>query len=294
MFKQIDTYELPGGEISHDFQIFEVKGNDNYPHKTDRPHRHNYYEICIFINGAGKHEIDFNTYNIQSNSLHFLSPGQVHLISREKDYHGFLLVFTRDFYSLDTFHQDLLFNLPFFNNQMMLPVLDLEPDDFEDILQLINLIKKERRSGTMMTKEILRSYLQVFLLKCQQFYIKKFAEQVKMHDPYFAQVQKFITLVEKNFMELHLVQDYARLMSISPGVLNKNVKKITGNTAGEIIMDRLMLQARRLLMYTDLSNKEISFRLNYNDPSYFSRLFRKKTSLSPSAFRSAMKEKYQF
>lgn len=297
MANHIHTYELPDGAPYQDFQIFEVKGqkiNKNYPHKTDRPHRHNYYEVCVFINGAGKHEIDFNTHLIHPNSIHFISPGQVHLISRDKDYHGYLIVFSREFYSLDTFHQDLLDSLPFFNNQTLLPVLDLDQDSFKELLQLINVIEKESRSGQLMTKEILRSYLQILLLKCRQFYFRRFAERVKMHDPHFAQVQHFNNLVEKKFSELHLVQEYAALMAISPATLNKHVKKITGYTAGEILMNRLILQAKRLLIYTDLSNKEIAFRLNYDDPSYFSRLFKKKVKMSPAAFRRVMKEKYQF
>ena len=298
MVNHIQTYELPDGVPHQDFQLYEVKGQDiksgNYPHRTDRPHRHNYYEICVFINGAGRHEIDFNPYTIQSNSIHFVSPGQVHLISREKDYHGYLIVFSREFYSLDTFHQDLLYHLPYFNNPTLLPVLDMDKEEFGELLQLIWNIQKENRSDFMTTKKILRSYLQILLLKCHQFYVQHFAERVKMHDPHFAQVQQFNTLVEKNYKEYHLVQDYAAMMAISPAVLNKYVKKITGYTAGEIIVDRLVLQAKRLIIYTDLSNKEIAFRLNYDDPSYFTRVFKRKTTVSPSVFRREMNEKYQF
>src|SRR5690606_39978825 len=97
------------------------------------------------------------------------------------------------------------------------------------------------RSRSKLNTEILRSYLQIFLLKCQQYYVEQFADKAKMHDPHYAQVQQFQTLVEKHFMEYHLVQDYAEIMAISPAVLNKYVKKITGRTALEIIMDRLVL-----------------------------------------------------
>jgi AraC-like DNA-binding protein len=288
---------MPEGDARTDFQIYEVQGktikNTTYPHETDRPHRHKYYEICVFINGAGKHEIDFASHNIHSRSVHFLSPGQVHLISRENDYHGYLMVFSRDFYALDSFQEDFLYRLPYFNNPTLIPILNLNEGDFTELLELISAIRKEYASGKEMAEEVLRCYLQIFLVKCKQFYIHYFAEKKKTMDPHFALVQQFNALVEQQFRKIHLVQDYADMMSLSPAVLNKYVKKITGFTAGEIILDRLILQAKRYLIYTDLSNKEIAYQLSYEDPSYFSRIFRKKTGLTPSGFRKAENEKYQ-
>ncbi|WP_114752595.1 helix-turn-helix domain-containing protein [Pleomorphovibrio marinus] len=293
----IKTYEMPDSLGQQSFQLYEVQGksinNSSYPHSTDRPHRHKYYEICVFVNGAGRHEIDFSTHSIHSCSVHFLTPGQVHLISREEDYHGYLMVFSKEFYALDTFHEDLLYQLPFFNNPTLLPILNLRSRDFEEIMYLIEAMQRECKFSSEGSREILRSYLQIFLVKCKQFYIYYFAEKKKMHDPHFSLVQQFNALVEQRFKNVHQVQDYADLLALSPAMLNKYVKKITGFTAGEIIMDRLILQAKRYLIYTDLSNKEISYQLNYEDPSYFSRIFKKKTGLSPSEFRRVENEKYQ-
>lgn len=298
MITNIKTYELPDGAHHYTFQIHEVEGkfirDEIYPHKTDLPHRHSYYEICIFINGAGKHEIDFNSHSINAKSLHFISPGQVHLISREDHYHGYLIVFSKDFYSLDSFHQNLLFQVPYFNNHTLAPILNLNDGEFEELMQLVIMMKNEYLNDQQNTKEILRSYLQVFLLKCKQFYFQHFSEKEKMQDPQFFLVQEFKKMVEIHYKKFHLVQEYAESLALSPSVLNKHVKRITGFTAGEIIIDRLLLQAKRLLIYSDLSHKEIAYRLNYEDPSYFSRIFKKKTSYSPSEFRKVMAEKYQF
>lgn len=298
MSTPITTYELPEAAPHKAFQIYEVEGktisNTTYPHKTSWPHRHNYYEICFFINGSGKHEIDFNTHSIHSQSVHFISPGQVHLIARDKGYHGYLIVFTREFYSLDTFHQDLLYYLPFFNNATMSPILNLNAEEFKEMMVLVHQIKMEYLRESPMTKDILRSFLQILLLKCRDYYLHYFAEREKMYDPHFVQVQQFNTLVEQQFRTAHLVREYADQLSISPSSLNKYVKQISGHTAGEIIMDRLILEAKRLLLYTPLSNKEIAYELNYEDPSYFSRIFRKKTGYSPSAFKKLLDEKYRF
>lgn len=293
----IKTYKLPESSILQDFQIYEVKdeeiGNKRYPHKTDRPHRHNYYEICVFINGAGKHEVDFNTHLIRSGSIHFLSPGQVHRIYRDKNYHGYLIVFSSDFF-FEFFQQEIpLFYFPFFNNPAMLPILDLEEGAFNEIIQLVHQMQQENHLKRPTYREILRVYLQLLLLKCKQHYVHKFAKEAKMNDPHFHQVQEFNMLVERSFTKQLQIQDYAEMMGISPAILNRSVKRMVGRTPREMIADRIILQAKRLLIYTDLSNKEIAFTLNYKDPSYFTRAFKKKTNMSPSQFRKVLNEKYQ-
>ena len=172
-------------------------------------------------------------------------------------------------------------------------MLDLEDVDFDDILQIVQQMEREWHLKQGAYNEILRTYLQLLLLKCKRHYMRKFGEKQKMDTPDFAQVQQFNILVENKFTEHLRVQDYAEMIGTSPAGLNKAIKKITGKTAVEIIVDRLVLQAKRLLIYTDLSNKEIAFNLNYTDPSYFTRTFKKKTGKSPSQFKKELNEKYQ-
>ena len=297
MLKNIHIYELPKSDEDIAFHVYEVKGkviqNREYPHKTEQPHRHAYYEICLFVNGAGSHMIDFKTFDIKSHSLHFLTPGQVHRISREENYHGFLLVFSRDFYSLGIQDEDLLMTLPFFNNNTAKPILNLDDEEFAEILDIIEHLRRDYKRDNEIREDVLRSYLHIFLLKCRYFFNKKHFDKDIINDPSFIKVNKFRELVEKNFREIHLVKEYADLLNESPAHLNKVVKTITGINASDFIIKRIILEAKRLLIYTDLSNKEISFKMNYDDPSYFSRLFRKKVGTSPSEFRAQMKQKYQ-
>lgn len=297
MLKNIHIYELPKGDENIAFHVYEVKGkviqNKVYPHKTEQPHRHAYYEICIFVNGAGSHMIDFKNFDIKSHSIHFLTPGQVHRISREENYHGFLLVFSRDFYSLGMQDEDLLMTLPFFNNNTSEPILNLNEDEFVEVHDIIEHLRRDYKRDSEIREDVLRSYLHIFLLKCRYFFNKNYFDKDIINDPIFLKVNKFRKLVEQNFKEIHLVKDYADLLNESPAHLNKVVKSITGENASEFIIKRIVLEAKRLLIYTDLSNKEISFKMNYDDPSYFSRLFRKKVGTSPSDFRTQMKQKYQ-
>lgn len=297
MLKNIHVYELPKSDEKIAFHVCEVAGktirNKQYPHKTEQAHRHAYYEICIFINGAGTHMIDFKSFPIKSTSIHFLTPGQVHLISREEDYHGFLLVFSREFYSLGLQDEDLLMTLPFFNNNTPDPILNLSTEEFAELVDIIEHLRKDYKRDSEIREDVLRSYLHIFLLKCRYFFHRNYFDQDIIKDPTFLLVNKFRSLVEQNFKEIHLVKEYADRLNESPAHLNKIVKLITGENAGEFIIKRIILEAKRLLIYTDLSNKEISVKVNYDDPSYFSRLFRKKVGASPSEFRIQMKKKYQ-
>jgi AraC-like DNA-binding protein len=297
MLKNIHIYELPTSDEKIAFHVYEVEGkiikNKQYPHKTDLAHRHSYYEICIFINGAGTHMIDFKSFPIKSSSIHFLTPGQVHLISREENYHGFLLVFSREFYSLGLQDEDLLMTLPFFNNNTSEPILNLSLEEFAELLDIIEHLRADYKRDSEIREDVLRSYLHIFLLKCRYFFNKMYFDKDIIKDPTFLLVNKFRSLVEQNFKEIHLVKEYADLVNESPAHLNKIVKSITGENASKFIIKRIVLEAKRLLIYTDLSNKEISFKMNYDDPSYFSRLFRKKVGTSPSEFRIQMKQKYQ-
>ena len=297
MLKNIHIYELPKGDEDIAFHVYEVKGkviqNREYPHKTEQPHRHAYYEICIFVNGAGTHMIDFKTFDIKSKSIHFLTPGQVHRISREENYHGFLVVFSREFYSLGIQDEDLLMTLPFFNNNTSEPILNLNGEEFAELHDIIEHLRKDYKRDSEIREDVLRSYLHIFLLKCRYFFNQKYVDINTINDPAYLKLNKFRKLVEQNFREIHLVKEYADLLHESPAHLNKVVKSITGENASEFIIKRIVLEAKRLLIYTDLSNKEISFKMNYDDPSYFSRLFRKKVGASPSEFRNQMKQKYQ-
>lgn len=296
--KNINIYELPEEEKDRSFQLYEVQGkrieDTKYLHEPNRPHRHNYYEICVFISGAGKHEIDFKSFPIKSHSIHFISPGQVHMISREKNYHGNLLMFTREFYSSDFQKKDMLFELPFFNNNTSKPILELTGEEFHEFLEIIESLRRENARDHDLKNNIVRSYLHIFLLKCKVAFLEKRMSTGTIADVSYITVNQFKFLLEKSYKELHFVKEYADLLSLTPIQLNKMVKNITGKNASEMIINRIVLEAKRLLTFTDLSNKEISFEMNYEDPSYFSRIFRKKTGYSPSDFRKQLRKKYQY
>lgn len=297
MLEKIPVYELPFSEKEKlEFKIYRVQQNEKqrkeFPHKTELPHTHNYYEMCFFTNGSGSHEIDFITHKITSPSIHFLRPGQVHLISRGEVYEGYLVIFSEEFFNLRFQNIEVIPGYPLVTNLENGPILKLNDPQFKDFHQLIKNIENELNETDSNSEEIIISYLKIFFLKLRQNFTKLVSTQNEASRAIKTTVYQFNQLVDKYYDQIHHVKEYAELMGESPIQLNRSIKTVTGKTASEIIIERLILEAKRLLLFSDLSNKEVSYKLNYEDPSYFARIFRKKTGFTPSGFKEKMNEKY--
>lgn len=274
-FSQDDASSIP-------FKIISLNTLGHYD--TSVPHRHNYYEIFILFKGGGTHEIDFIIYPIEDNCIHYVSPGQVHHVKRELDTFGYVILFSRDFYSIVAEKKDLLFDLPFLNNNGAKPIFNITEKEMEEIKPLLTAMEKEARSNLSNHQEIIRSYLNILLLKSNRIYLNQNPEtDTTNSDTLF---NRFRIMLEKNFSKLHKVKEYAEEIGTSEKTLNEHCKKISGKTASEHIYNRIILEAKRLLKHSDQSTKEIAFFLNFHDPAHFNKFFKKQVGKSPGEFRA--------
>ncbi len=269
------------------FKIIPLEKRSSYD--TSIPHRHNYYEIFIFTKGGGIHDIDFQTFNIESRSVHYVSPGQVHQVKRELDSYGYVILFSRDFYYLNAQNTNILSELPFLNNNNPRPILELNENDYASFISTVDKLHEEYHSNNPMKEEILRSYLNILLIESK----RNFKDEEPHSDSGNTQLlQQFRTALENNFTKLHKVSEYATSLAVSEKHLNDALKKSMGKTASEMIQGRIILEAKRLFMHSDLSNKEIAYFLSFDDPSHFSKFFKNKVGLSPNDFRKSIQERY--
>ncbi|KAA6430347.1 helix-turn-helix domain-containing protein [Dyadobacter flavalbus] len=259
------------------------------PLPTNTPHRHTYYEILFIEEGQGFHEIDFRSYPIQSAGLHFLTPGQVHLLTFSTSFQGYIVAFSEDFYTFYNPVNPSLSSLPFFQPARRQPVITIsEPEKryFHNILE--NMVCDYLHAGADQT--MIGKYLGILLQKCSSLVREKdnLPESPAHTVPELA--GRFQEMVEKNFRQMHEVQQYAQALSVSPDYLGKIVRKHLGISSQEYILDKLLLEAKRLLVFTSLSSKEIGYHINLEDPSYFSRIFKKKTGLTPNEYRDHVRK----
>ena len=176
MLDEIPVYELPFPEKEKlALKIYRVKGGKiqrkDYPHDTVLPHKHSYFELCIFTNGSGEHEIDFRNYQIRPPSIHVLHPGQVHLIRRGEDYEGYLFVFSKESYNLRFKGIEIIPGYPLVTQLKNGPILNMTPEEFTDFSILIASIEKELEQISPETEEIIISFLNIFFLRLRNRFV---------------------------------------------------------------------------------------------------------------------------
>ena len=267
-------------EESIPLRVFPLERKSHYDSSV--PHRHNYYEVFLFIEGSGSHFIDFENFPIHNNSIHFVSPGQVHMVKRGIGSYGFAILFSRDFYYTNA-RQDTLFTLPFLNNNSRKPVIDLNEEQFEPLLQLVKEMENEFNGADPHRQELIYSLLNILLIRAKRYFSDSRDSATESGPGRI--FRQFRVLLENSFTTLHSPSAYAEKLAVSEKYLNQVVKNISGRTVSEHIAARISLEARRLLLHSDLSFKEIAAFLHFEDASYFSRFFRKQSGKTPSQFR---------
>lgn len=257
--------------------------NQRSDYDISQAHRHSYYEIFLFAKGGGSHEIDFEVHPIVDQSVHFVSPGQVHRVRREPDSYGSILLFSKDFYHFGAKADLSLFEYPFLNTQTQgSPTLGIPAiAQFEELQALSAAMGREKDISNVSSIEVIRTYLHIFLLKCKQF-TEEPKRAVKEDTLLFSNIKQ---LLENNYREQHYPMFYANALALSFKKLNELCKAHCGSTMNSLIKDRLILEAKRLLLHSDYNIKEISYFLGFEDPAYFNRFFRKYIQMSAGQFR---------
>ena len=135
-------------------------------------------------------------------------------------------------------------------------------------------------------RELIKANLQVILWQCHREDEERHhnSRERKITDGITARYRK---LVNEHFLKISTVNEYADMLNITPNYLSQIILQTLGTNAKRIIDHRLLLEAEYLLQHTDLSNKEIGYRLNFEEPTHFNRFFKKHRGITPGQFRKS-------
>ena len=256
------------------------------------PSRRTFYALFWVTDGTGTHHIDFETWLIAKNTLHFVTPGQVAFWEFREQVTGYALLFTPDFIAINLAEQISLQSFDFFHPKTKHPVVQIN----ENEAHTFNTLCKH-----MLGEYISRNYGRVTLLQCQLLSFLIHAQRYYPQSPQLHSVgstaeqlvTQYIQLVEKYFRDIQSVQVYAHQLNITSGYLRDIIQRQLGTTPVYLLNQRIALEAKRMLMYSEQTIAQIGHALNFDDPSYFSRFFKREAGATPSEFRHEFREKYQ-
>ncbi|MEI6142194.1 MAG: helix-turn-helix transcriptional regulator [Mariniphaga sp.] len=251
------------------------------------PHRTNFYHIFLFQNCQPTHFVDFEPIRTEPYSFLFIDKDRVHQFDRLLNYEGYVLIFTDDFFCTTENDTRFLRSSILFNDLTNKPILKLAKTDFEKYIKICDNITEELSLPLDKSKHIiLKNLLHNFLLLAERDKRKQGFTELKK-GPDLDYTLLFRDLLESSYTRLKSVNDYAKIICISEKRLGQATDKILGKLPKEIINDRILLEAKRLLVHTNLSIKEIGQNLGFDDPTYFVRFFKKNTRTTPVEFKEA-------
>lgn len=290
MFTIYDIQDFPSPRAIEGQFMLERFENLTIPKNLKWPHQHSFYEILWVKEGTSKHTIDYHDVSIDSDTLFFISPGQVHMLSDSGKVIGYSITFTEEFLLMNHYNQDVILELTFLDDSYSNPFLRIAKDDIKEIEPVIEMIiaETEKRSKSPV---IINHLLFVLLNRIQRLIAN--TQTVVLDSFQVITFKRFKKFIEIHYKRENSLPFYAGLLSMSVHNLNEIVKKVTGRTAGEVVRDRTMMEAKRLLIHSHFAIGQISEELGYKDFSYFSRQFKNQEGLSPAEYRKRMYEKYQ-
>jgi AraC family transcriptional regulator, transcriptional activator of pobA len=268
--------QITGNIIACPFaQYLEIHPN------LQAPHRHDFYHILLFTKGAGHHTIDFEQFEVVKGQIYFMIPGQVHSWNFTGQPDGYIINFHESLLQSFTYNQRYAEQFSFFNGVARDSVINLPGEIFNTIKELFIEIVAEVKNASAYSRDMICAKLVALFIAVQRSAGSSDVHPAQGVSPLYS----FRQLVEKYYAEKHLPKEYAAMLYITPNHLNAICKNQLGKPAGEIIRDRLLLEAKRLLINANLNIADISNQLNFTDNSYFTKFFRKYTSITPEQFR---------
>ncbi|CAI8839711.1 helix-turn-helix domain-containing protein [Chryseobacterium sp. IT-36CA2] len=269
-----DQYKRLGLEIFSEENLENFNGN-----------RFNTDIKVFYIPSGYELTVDFNHYKIKTPSLFFLT--NQHLNIQKGKGESMLLFYNRDFYCIQIHDKEVACDGLLFHNVFEIPFVELDDSETSLIKGLFQNIQDELEWKDSSAEEMIRTYVKQIIIRATRKWKKQNLDNSSVRIPgsELDIFRDFSRHLEIHFREKHNVAEYAELLHIAPKTLTHKFKNLNLESPNQFIINRILLEAKRLLFYTDKPVKEIAYDLGYEDPAYFNRLFTNKTGSTPANFK---------
>ncbi|MEO9510556.1 MAG: helix-turn-helix transcriptional regulator [Flavobacteriaceae bacterium] len=277
------------------FTIESLPANKEWDKSIAQEHVHDFKEIIFLFSGEGSFLIDDELIKLKPNTLFFIKKKQIFRIVKGIDLKGYSIKYKNEFIPSAGLTYKSTFYSKLNGYISDLKYIHFKKKGIENIKTHFYLMvnEYEEPEGAFTSKAILQHLFMGLMLKIE----RKAREIVidttegKMGSHNRKRYTDFLNLLEENFMSNHNMEFYAEKLSLSRRKLSDLVKEFTGITAKKYLLNRVILEAKRLLAYSNKNLKEICFDLGFEYPPYFSALFKEMTGYTPNQYRKMEQQK---
>jgi len=285
--KDIKTYAF--SEMSQNYSGFALKRMEdiylNSNGAPDSPHRHDYYTIIFIEKGEGTHFVDFTEYKVEDRTIYFIQPGQMHQLILTAEPIGWVITFTEEFLIANSIPEKMINDIYLFNDYGQSPPLPINENDLPVYQNLIAQMAHFAQSLETYTLEAVGSLVKIFLIQSNNHCTLRKRNNPQLIETSNHILRTFKQSLNKKYAAAHMVSDYADELAVTSDYLNKTVKNLTGKSAKDHIQSKLITEAKRSLLFSNISNKELAYELGFEESAHFNNFFKKITGQTPSEFR---------
>lgn len=270
------------------FRVFDL--TEERLEEYGKPHKKDHFLIIIIESGTLGLHIESKAHPLKAGKISVVFPEQVHFISEPgPDVKGKIVLFEEILFCSDILKNELsTYNV---NLSTQLNCTILPPDDFKQSYRLVQNIQGIYEKPSLIRKEQARFQIKIFLLGLIESVhgLHPVLHKETADKPLYVRFKK---LLNEQYKQYRTVQYYAGKLAITPKKLNAVTKKHCGETAIQAIHNRILMEIKRQLMFSDLSHKEIAFDLGFNSPSALNKFVKAKLKETPTELQQELAQMY--
>jgi AraC family transcriptional activator of pobA len=270
-------------------QVLRMEGARFGGAAAREPHRHDYHELIWVRSGRGQHRLDGRPYPVRPHTVTVIGRGQVHVFERGEDLDGAVVRFREE--ALGGGAEGTRRGTPAWllagrgGRTVAVP-----PGEAPRLDALVDALGAEAaRPPDEHSAEVQRHLLATALLWIERWYDASRTERRAADDLEVQLHRRFTRRLEEDFARHHDAAHYADALGVPPAALSRALTQVTGRATKDLILDRVMLEAARLLRFTDLTVGEVAHAVGFDDPLYFSRAFKRRHDEAPVAYRERVR-----